>query len=314
MLSTHFKVTAINANGESDYSDTDDATLVTTPKPPTITSIDYTSTSFTINWNDDDNNTVTTNGAIPIVNYKIYRSLDSSSNFVNIDSVYAGSSLEYTDTSCNLGVTYYYYVTVVNGATPAMESDNSNIVSEYPSDKPTEPLNLFAETKPDVAEVTLTWDEPSNTNGKPITAYKVYDGSGNLLQTVDNPVATSTIITKDYSGNNLKYNIEYTFKVTAINVNGESEYSNTVDATLVTTPKPPTITSIDYTSTSLTINWNDDDNAVVTTNGAIPIVNYKIYRSLDSSSNFVNIDSVYAGSSLEYTDTSCKPWSHIIIM
>ncbi len=110
-------------------------------------------------------------------------------------------------------------------ASPAITA-SGNIILLTPFDgvyslgkiAPTAPLNLNA-TAGD-GHVFLSWDAPADDGGSPITGYQIYRNE-TLLATVTNLSHNDTTVTNG---------LNYTYYVTAVNVAGESNQSNTVIA------------------------------------------------------------------------------------
>jgi subtilisin family serine protease len=102
--------------------------------------------------------------------------------------------------------------------------DGTQNISPTPT-KPDAPRNLQA--NPGDKQITLTWDVPFSNGGDVIFDYHVYDNLGNLIATVGTDLTyTDTGLTNDQ---------EYSYKITAENINGESDYSN-VDSAIPSEP------------------------------------------------------------------------------
>jgi type II secretory pathway pseudopilin PulG len=107
-------------------------------------------------------------------------------------------------------------------------SPNNNILATSQITAPTAPSGLAGVGGS--GQVTLTWSAPSSNGGSAITSYKVYRGTssggeayittlGNVLTTTDTGLAASTT---------------YYYKVTAVNIVGESTYGNSNEASALT--------------------------------------------------------------------------------
>ncbi|MEM3566967.1 MAG: fibronectin type III domain-containing protein [Thermoplasmata archaeon] len=216
-ITYYYHVTAVNAIGESEPSNTVSATPGSVPSPPQNLTAEVKRRSVVLKWD-----VPLDTGAPPLTGYNIYRGL-SAENKTLIATVDANTTT-YVDFNVTPGITYYYHVTAVNAIG---ESEPSNTVSATPGSVPSPPQNLAAEVKR--RSVMLKWDVPLDTGAPPLTAYNIYRGlsteNKTLLATVD---ANTTI----YVDNSVTPGLTYYYHVTAVNAIGESEPSNTVSVTV----------------------------------------------------------------------------------
>ncbi|QGQ98997.1 S-layer protein [Paenibacillus psychroresistens] len=111
----YYKVSAVNAGGESDRSNAKSA--ITKPNAPTgVKADDISDDSIKLKWND-------VSGA---ASYNVYRSLTPNGTFTKRNSSAIGNN-KYEDRNLNKGTTYYYKITAVNAGG---ESTQSSTVSE----------------------------------------------------------------------------------------------------------------------------------------------------------------------------------------
>ena len=208
-LTYYYYVTAVNDAGESEGSNEVHATPLGKPSPPQQLTATGGDGYVQLNWNipKDD-------GGAPIIEYKIYRGTKAGNE--TLIATVDNSTTTYNDTSVKNGVRYYYYVTAVN---EIGESDRSNEVSVLPLCIPSPPRNLTAYTGN--GYVNLSWEEPPNCSI--ITEYRIYR-NGTLIASVSADQLW-------YNDTNVKNDVTYTYYITAINLAGESEYSNVVHAT-----------------------------------------------------------------------------------
>jgi len=113
--------------------------------------------------------------------------------------------------------------------------------------------------------IELNWIKPATNNGPPVYGYKieVKEGSGSYTTLVDNTQSTNT----KYTDIDLTTNIEYTYKISAINSVGESVFSNEASATPLTTssepienikPNPPkSLKSTAGSPTEILLSWKE---------------------------------------------------------
>jgi predicted phage tail protein len=190
------------------------------------TSMAAGSHSVVLNWTQS----ITTSPAI--VGNKIYRGTASG----NETLLYTSSTpiVTYTDGPFSAGATYYYRITAVNANG---ESGYSNEVSAAVPTPPAAPsvLSLTLLSVPGNHSVVLTWVQ-SSTTIPAITGNNVYRGtsSGNevLVYSSNSPIATFT--DGPYSDS-----ATYFYRVTAVNSNGESSYSNEASQAVPAVPASP---------------------------------------------------------------------------
>ena len=158
-------------------------------------------------------------GTFPVTGYRIYRGTGGATP---TPLVTVGNVLAYTDASVANGTTYRYSVSAISAAGEGAQSAE---VSAARGTAPTAPRNLTATTAK--SGIALTWAAPSSNGGTAVTGYRVYRGTtsgGETLYVSYGPDAigmTDTSVTKRTS---------YSYRVTAVNVLGESAYSAEVNA------------------------------------------------------------------------------------
>ena len=137
----YYVVTAVDVlANESDYSNEKSGSVTalpdtTPPADPANLSITSGSGSIVLDWND--------NGEADLDAYNIYRSTTSGNGYSLIAST-SGSTSNYTDTSVQAGVTYYYVVTAVD------DQDNESGYSN--------------EMSGSIAEAEVAWDDAIGPN------------------------------------------------------------------------------------------------------------------------------------------------------
>ncbi len=264
-------VTATNEIGESSKSAP--LTIHAGILPSKILSVKLgssTTTSILLRWSFPESN-----GGLSLTKYTVY-----------LDVGHTGaptSTVDITDTLTNeLDVTG-----LTSGARVDVQISASNINGEgelsdmrtfYVAAAPARP-NAPTETKitlpdysRDEAAIQVSWTAPA-ANGAPITGYKlyfaeeareyelVYDGTGRsdiLTFTVTHNVFTSK---------------HYKFKVSAINIIGESELSATLSSFIAVAPSAPLdFAFVDSASGTITLKWNAPSN-----DGGATLTGYYVY-------------------------------------
>ncbi len=223
----YYYVTAVNSAGESESSQTVNATPLSVPDSPQYLLTDRSDHTIQLSWDPPADD-----GGDEITEYRIYRGT-SDSNISYIDSVDANET-SYQDTGLTNGETYYYHVTAVN---PVGESDPSNLVSDIPKGVPSAPQNLTADGSNMTIE--LNWEAPEDDGGSPITEYRIYRGnsSGNLsyLCSVDQTTYVDTNVTNG---------TRYYYRVSAVNEIGEGAKTN--ETSEIAHPGAPGFTFVSF--------------------------------------------------------------------
>lgn len=216
-----------------------DVMFLPTPPPGQVTGVSATggNASATISW------TAPTTGASP-TSYEVTPYIGATAQ---TPKVVTGSPLATTTKVNGLtpGTAYTFRVRAgsANGYGP--QSAASNSVTPTGQSAPTAPTNLFA--TPATNAVRVTWSEPASDGGSDITGYTVTPYIGATAQTPVNvgPTVRSATI------NSLTNGTDYTFRVTATNVNGSTQST----ASAAVTPRR---TLLDF-STPDRIDGNDPD-------------------------------------------------------
>jgi fibronectin type 3 domain-containing protein/C1A family cysteine protease len=212
-------------------------------------------------------------GGSPITGYRVYKGTSSSTQ----SFLAQVSGLGYVDNSVVNGLTYYYRITAVNSAG---EGPSSSIVSVTPQagiEKPSAPVSLSASSGD--GRVTLTWNQPADDGGSPITGYRVYRG----ISSSNMPLFT-TLSGTSLTDSTVSNGVTYYYKVTAVNGAGEGDTTGTVSATPrssseVTVPGKPLNLWTDVGTRSVVLHWSPPAD-----DGGSQIMGYKIYRRTEGTS------------------------------
>jgi fibronectin type 3 domain-containing protein len=135
------------------------------------------------------------------------------------------TSSSYTDTAVTSGVTYYYEITALTGATASARSSEYNANTSGTSIPPT-PTGLVATAGN--GSVTLNWTASTGA-----TSYNIYRGTASGGEGAT-PIATST--TNSYTNTGLTNGTPYYYTVAASDSAGTSSQSSEVSATPTATP------------------------------------------------------------------------------
>jgi fibronectin type 3 domain-containing protein len=266
----YYKVTAVNAVGESSYSNEASAipTAPSAPTAPQNLAASSVTGSISLTWQPPSSD-----GGSTITAYKIYRG--TKANSLTLLTTVPGTTLTYPDAAVTLNKKYYYQVSAVNSIG---EGARSNLVScTYtggPPTVPTAPQNLAA--APGNGQITLTWAAPSSNGGSAITAYKIYRGATSGGETYLTQVSGTTLT---YTNTGLTNGATYFYKVTAVNAVGEGPFSNEASAVPTSASKPtaPLGLTASVSGTAIHLVWSPPAS-----NGGSQITAYMIYRGTRS--------------------------------
>ncbi|OLS18880.1 MAG: Amylopullulanase precursor [Candidatus Heimdallarchaeota archaeon LC_3] len=266
----YYMINAINSVGTSANSTEISATPSTIPSAPVLLSPTPSIGYLNISWtapNDD--------GGSSIDSYNVYRALLSNGPYTKISTV---SVLEYNDTSVSNGVTYYYKISASN---IRGEGLFSNVDSSNPGFVPSIPQSLTSTNGNNL--VNISWIAPSNNGGLAIIEFRIYRStiSGSGYSQIGTSLSSIYLDSSVTNGNT------YYYVVTAVNSKGESLNSNEIISNPATTPSSPQTFNVVAGDKNISIIW-----AVPISNGGSNIIDYNIYRSNTSGSNYSLIDSV----------------------
>jgi fibronectin type 3 domain-containing protein len=216
------------------------------------------------------------------ISYNIYRSTTSTtSGFTKIGS--STNGVYYDTTSGTANALYYYKVTAVNGSG---ESDASEVVT----------VKLTSNFRPVPAGLTVT-SQDSALN----LSWTAVDGANsyNIYRTLKGDNVYSKIATSNaaaYVDSSAVLGNSYEYKITSVDVNGESLKTSAVEGSLVDT----NIAKLDAVVTGAAYSYNEGGALKINWNSVEGATSYNVYKSSskDTKYHFVgNVNSnefVYA--------------------
>jgi fibronectin type 3 domain-containing protein len=181
-------------------------------------------------------------------------------------------STTYTDPNVPDGVTYYYEVWAVDGAISSPSSPVSVTLV------PLTPGSVTASAV-SPSQINLSWSDVTGETG--FTIQRSVDG------VTWTPIATTGSGVTSYRDVALAAGTTYQYEVSASNAGGASAYSSPASATtLAAIPDAPTgVTASTVSTSQIAVAWNSDTGATA----------YKIYRSHNGVTNWVQVGSTTAG-------------------
>ncbi|MDE1862117.1 MAG: fibronectin type III domain-containing protein [Thaumarchaeota archaeon] len=232
---------AVDSLGDLSVADTGDNRILVylVPTPPLITTASAGNATVVLSWTPPSNNE-----GSAIAGYDIFRGTSSGSETLLTK---VGNVTTYTDTSSlAFGQTFYYEVTAINSVG---ESPRSNEATVMAGAVPSKVTGLTA-SPVSTSEIGISWNEPSG-NGYGITGYMIErsnDGT-NWTTIQSNAQGTSYNDTTNLLPNSLYY-----YRVSATNILGTGNPSDTAYATTVLLP--PSNLAANTTSTSqIDLTW-----------------------------------------------------------
>ena len=318
-----YQVTAINAAGHGVPATENFATLPSLPAalpaapdaPGDLATENIMMDSVTLTWKIP-----ATNGGT-LASYTIERA-EGAGAFTSVtpDPILVGdvaltlrgtSTIVYTDSGLTAGTTYSYQVRATNMG--SVGSPPSNEVTATTLAAPDAPGDLRI-TGSTTNSLTLEWDAPDN-GGSMITGYRIErraEGEADFSELVANTGTATIGYTDGVSppGIRLAPNMEYSYRISAINSVGTGAVSNV--ATDITLPVPPValpaapdapgdLRITGSTTNSLTLEWDAPDN------GGSMITGYRIERRAEGEADFSELVANTGTATIGYTDGVSPP-------
>ena len=236
-----YRVRAFNDGGNSDYSNTAEATTGGKPSAPTnLKAAAVSGSQINLTWSDTSNNEK---------GFKIERKSGSGS-FSQIVTVGANTT-SYSDTGLLTGVTYTYRIRAFNDAG---DSEYSAEASAITGVAPAAPSDLQVEAVSN-SRIELSWKDNSNNETGFKIERKASGGSFTQIATVGANASSYT----DTSG--FSAGVTYTYRVRAYNSIGDSPYCSEAGVTMGVAPASAANLSATVVSKSqIKLTWTDRAN------------------------------------------------------
>lgn len=233
-----------------------------------------TSTAVSLSWS-------AVTGA---ASYELWRYENS---WTQVGGTLTGTS--YTDSSVEIGKTYYYQVMAKGPAGDGAWSNRES--ATVPSTTPGAPLNFDA--SPGDAQVSLSWDAPATDGGEAITGYQYrYQEVGGSWSSW---MATTPALSRTATVTGLANETAHNFEVQAVNSNGAGATASDSATPMSTVPGIPSgLGTTAPGPTEITLSWNAVTGAA----------SYQLQRRTNGGDWGSPMD---AGSGTTYTDTGLMP-------
>ena len=266
--SYRYRVYATNQKGTGPASNTVTvATKAVVPYPPRNLTARALDRTVNLSWSAPSND-----GGASIEGYRV--EYDRFGSWALLVANTGTATTSYRHTDVQPGSRLSYRVFAINSAG---RSEASNIAfAEVKPAVPKAPKGVAAITISS-SEISLAWNQPENTGGSPLTAYRIeFSDNSQFWQTLEaNFVPTSTV----YRHRGLKPAQKYFYRIFAINRAGRSKASDVVSATTrADLPGPPEdLRASSIEATRIELAWNPPEN-----NGGAPVTGYRIETSSDA--------------------------------
>ena len=296
----HYRVSAINSDGESDPSNVANATTpatITRPGAPT----NLTATAMGMNQIDLSWTTPSNDGGASITGYRIQVSPNGTGNWTNlVGNTNTPNTTRYEHTSLSPGTTRHYRVRAINSEGAGNPSNVDHATTDASTViRPGAPTNLMA-TPSGPTRINLSWTAPSNNGGAAITGYQI-EVSANAGTSWNDLMANTGSSATTYPHTGLSEGTTRHYRVSAINSTGTGTPSNVASATTqsVRAPDAPTgLTARASGSTEIILSWKAPSN-----NGGSTITGYRIEVSTDAETSWSDQDADTGSAATTYTDS-----------
>jgi titin len=208
----HYAISALNSGGEGNKSLVVEAMPRGPPGPIRQLTATEGDGSVKVSWEEP----AMDNGA-EVLGYKVYLRKTGS----NWSLPGEANDTSHTVTGLTNGQTYQLKVVAFNVVGEGPAPDMLNVT---PGKVPAGPTDLRAKLSDD--KVELSWGPPADDGGHTIIQYRVYRGTSK-----DDMVHIATCNETNFIDKEVDKGVKYHYKVTAINIRGEGDPSDTVSAT-----------------------------------------------------------------------------------
>ena len=296
----HYRVRALNAEGEGAESNVDSATTAPdVPDAPTgLNAVAAGTSRIDLSWSEPAND----NGSA-VTGYKIEVSNTGNSGWSVHEANTNTTARDYSHTGLNPDTTLYYRVSAINeeGTGPSSNVDHATIYATVPG-APTG-LEAMANVANGSSQIDLSWTAPTYDGGSPVTGYQVEVSEDGGSQWEELEANTSSTAAK-YSHTGLNPDTTLYYRVSAINEEGTGPSSNVDDATTdATVPGAPTgLEAMAKGSSQIDLSWT-----APTYDGGSPVTGYQVEVSEDGESQWEELEANTSSTAAKYSHTGLNP-------
>ena len=282
-------VRAINARGNSEWSNTETIVPNGLPDAPILNSVIALSNSVTISYS------TIFDGGSQIIGYSY--STDNGNTYTPIGN----TATTYTISGLINGTSYT--IRVKNENKNGISTTGSNAITVVPFTTPDSPLLLNVLSG--VSQMTIVFRAPTNTGGNAITQYEYSSNGGTNFASMGIPTLDSSTNTLRYittyqsTGATLVNGQSYSVVVRAVNSRGNSPSTNVISVTPFDVPQPPTLESATPGNETITIVYsapaNNGGNAITQYEYLLNGTRFYIENASDATQSFGRYSYVYTG-------------------
>ena len=231
-------------------------------------------------------------GPTVIMHYIVEVSDDEGQTWSSLAQV---MGLSYTDGGLLPGTTRDYRVAAVNATAQSVWSNTAEATT-IAAVLPNEPGGLAAESY-GTSSIKLCWNaQATEPEAAPVTSYRIehlVGGTWTYLASVTGDVGS---VPTTHTATGLTPDTSYDFRVSAINLRGQSDQSDVATATTDASPPStaltaPTMVSAMGGTGTVTVSWEDGENAV----GHLVILLDSSFEVVEVDDNPTNNESMFSG-------------------
>ena len=249
----HYRVSAINFNGEGEPSDVASATTedILPDAPRRVTAQARGTSAIELSWNAPSSS-----GSAPITGYRIEVSRNGTSGWVPLEADTDSRATEYTHRDLSAGATRHYRVAAITRAGRGPWSSVAQATTDVTTPDAPTGLRVLPSGLGGSDQLLLTWGRPSTDGGSSITGYRI-EMSPNGVSGWTILVASTGSASTTYLHTGLAPGTTRFYRVAAINAQGQGAFSNVVrGATNAARPGPPqNLRARAVGPTSITLSW-----------------------------------------------------------
>ena len=231
-------------------------------------------------------------GPTVIMHYVVEVSDDEGQTWSSLAQVMA---LTYTDGGLLPGTTRDYRVAAVNATAESVWSNTAEATT-IAAVLPNEPGGLAAEAY-GTSSIKLCWNaQATEPEAAPVTSYRIEHLVGGTWTYLDSVTGEVGDVPTIHTATGLTPDTSYDFRVSAINLRGQSDQSDVATATTDAGPpsteltRPTMVSAMGGTGT-VTVSWEDGGNAV----GHLVILLDSSFEVVEIDDNPTNNESMFSG-------------------